>query len=181
MSRAGRRAGRKRQEGERYACGKLKPPAPNPKVVALRRAMLGREDLAPAALAAAENPLDLMLARGWIEERLHRAANAYAALHRRAGLEAPALRSGSFEKVSRAFDAALGDGSAMASLRELWAELRPAQAQALLEVSVRASWPEWVTFRLAGKEVPPFWDLRRIALMAGLETVAAVLRRERRR
>lgn len=179
MSRVRRKSGRKRAEGERHACGKLRPPGPNPKVLAIRRAMLGREDLEPAALAAAENPLDLMLARGWIEERLHRAAVAYAALHRRAALEAPALRSASFEKVAGSFDGAAGDGAAMAELRTIWTALAPAQAQVLLEVCVRASWPQWMVFRLAGKPVPPPWDARRERLMEALAKVDDAMRRTR--
>ncbi len=173
----GSRAGRKRTEdAERYPCGKKKPPKPNPKVLAMRRAMLGRDDLPAMALAAAENPLDLMLARGWIEDRLHRAARDYADLHRRAGLLAPALRTAQVEKLSKTFDAGLGDASAMAVLRDLWASMRPAEAQVLLEVCVRESWPEWVVFRIAGREVPPAWDVKRERLMGALEKVRAGLR-----
>ncbi len=171
------KSGRKRAEGDRYPCGKLRPPKPNEKVVALRRAMLGRSDISVMATAAAENPLDLMLARGWIDERLHRAARQYAALHVRARLDGPALRTGSYEKTAKSFDAALGDAEAMSVLRDLWTTLAQAEAQLLLEVCVRDSWPEWVVFRLAGREVPPVWDVKRERLMNGLERVWDRLRR----
>jgi hypothetical protein len=169
------KAGRKRLDGERYACGKRRPPAPNPKVVALRRAMLGGEAPSPGALAAAENPLDLMLARGWIDEPLHRAAADYAALHRRAALDGPALRRGDFEKVQRSFDSGPGDSAAMAALRALWAELTPAQARSLFETAVCASWPEWMILRLVGKPVPPQHEACRVRLMEALETVRRAL------
>jgi hypothetical protein len=171
------KAGRKRTDGERYPCGKKKPIKPNPKVVALRRALLGRDDLPVMALAAAENPLDLMLARGWLEARLHRAARDYAALVERAGLKGPAMRTAQFEKLARSFDAGSGDASAMATLRELWAQMRPAEAQALHEVCVRESWPEWLIFRLAGRDVPPAWDAKRERLIGALERVRAAQRK----
>ncbi len=53
------KGGRPRQGGDRYACGKLKPPAPNEKVVAFR-------DFVCKDRKRAENPLDAMLANDWI-------------------------------------------------------------------------------------------------------------------
>jgi hypothetical protein len=171
------KAGRKPTPGDRYPCGKKRPPPPNAKVMAIRRAMLGRQDLGALGLVAAENPLDLMLARGWLEEGLHRAARTYAGLHRRAGLEGPALRTGQYERAAKSFDAGMGDAEAMGVLRALWETLTAAQAQVLLDVTVREAWPEWVVFRLAGREVPPVWEVKRERLLAGLERVRAGLRR----
>jgi hypothetical protein len=48
----------------------------------------------------------------------------------------------------------------------------------LLEVCVRDSWPEWVVFRLAGRDVPPVWEVKRERLMRALEKVSAGLRRK---
>jgi hypothetical protein len=86
--RAALAAGRPRKEGERYACGRLKPPKPNARVVAERTRLLGTDQ----GLERAEAPLDVALARGWIGEAHHRTAGQLRRLYARAGLEGPRLR-----------------------------------------------------------------------------------------
>jgi hypothetical protein len=82
------RKGRPRKQGPRHECGKLKaePSGPTKEVLAKRRAILGNPDAKPHETRAAENPLDTMAARGWIDPSLARAGRAYADLYRRAGL-----------------------------------------------------------------------------------------------
>jgi hypothetical protein len=80
------RAGRPKKAGERYACGKLKPPGPNARIIAERRRLLGGDSL---DLSMASNPLDLAFARGWLSVRRYRAARALMTIRRRAGLKSP--------------------------------------------------------------------------------------------
>lgn len=83
------RKGRPRKTGDRKPCGRLKQPnlgAPTQQVLDKRRAILGKPDAKPHELRAAENPLDTMAERGWLEPSLARAGHAYAELYRRAGL-----------------------------------------------------------------------------------------------
>jgi hypothetical protein len=88
-ARARSTAGRPRKEGDRYPSGKLKPPLPNQRVIAERRILLG----GAGDISKAENPLDLMLARGWITEDEHRAGRAYAFLYIKAGIDLPRLKT----------------------------------------------------------------------------------------
>jgi len=77
-----RSRGRPRQEGARHPGGQLVRKAePNAKVMEIRRALAGPS--ACARLEAAESPMSLALARGWISPEQHRAGEVYAALWRR--------------------------------------------------------------------------------------------------
>jgi hypothetical protein len=80
------RPGRKRKEGARQPAGRLKGPGPTPELLGRRRA------IAPDP-AMAENPLDAALSHGWLTQKEHRAGRTYAQLFRRAGLDAPRLRT----------------------------------------------------------------------------------------
>ena len=194
------KAGRHRATGERYACGKLKPPPPNPKVLAIRRALIGEA----GDLRSAEHPLDLAWARGWIDERRHRAGQAYRQLYRQAQLGAPTGEATSnLERMERAegvderrladlgaealaevFDrafnrAAQPDLEARAAQGlSLWKQvnlgLSPAEQTEVFLVCVRASWPQWIVQRAAGRFGSRFEDKNRL-LLNGLNKVAQAL------
>lgn len=91
------KAGRPRKGGDRYACGKLKPEAPNQQLMAVRASMLGVQvgkDGRALGYQNASNPLDLALARGWLTEPRHKAGVAYAAAYARSKMGAPGLDAG---------------------------------------------------------------------------------------
>lgn len=181
-----RRAGRKPKSGARFPGGKLKPSAealaarrPNPKVLAERRALLGRAEAGPDELRRAENPLDCMDARGWLPEGLARWGFAYAELHRRAGLHQPrttliadsAPQGAGVDKASlaeltpeeavRVWEAAMsrpvtaggwdGDPDAAATLKALWRALGIAACTELHSVCLARSWPVWAMQKVCGR------------------------------
>ena len=137
------RAGRPRKDGERYENGRLKPPPPNARVVAERRALLGEADAGRSRLKMAENPLDLILARGWLSREHYDAGRSFAALHGRARLSLPPIRTSSLETRVRAVVAA-GDATALWRLNEIWTELDGEGRSALIEVCVLEVWPAWL-------------------------------------
>jgi hypothetical protein len=179
--------GRKRKAGPRFPGGKLKPTAeqriargPNPKVLAERRALLGRPDADAKTLRRAENPLDCMAERGWIPADLARFGHAYAELHRRAGLKqarttliaderrdgaglaAVALSSLTPDELARVWDAAMsrlsaepadadGDAEAAARLKALWRALGFAACTELHSVCLAGSWPMWAMQKVCGR------------------------------
>jgi hypothetical protein len=184
-----RRAGRKPKSGARYPSGKLKPSAealaarrPNPKVLAERRALLGRADAGPDELRRAENPLDCMDARGWLPEGLARWGFVYAELHRRAGLYQPrvtpitesAPQGAGVDKASlseltpeeavRVWEAAMsrpaaagggeGDPEAAAVLKALWRALGIAACTELHSVCLAGAWPMWAMQKVCGRSDP---------------------------
>lgn len=108
----GKRSGRGRppMEGDRYDCGKLKPPGPNARTVEIRAALLGIGGYAWTMagpntvaytdadgvehridLSKGENAFDVMLERRWISEDDHRCGRRYAGLFGRAGVNIPSL------------------------------------------------------------------------------------------
>lgn len=196
--------GRPRQTGERDASGRLRPPGPNPKVVAERRALVGQD----GDIARAASPLDLALARGWISQGQHRAGTTYARLYRMSRLGAPdrdvgfglpeqpgaeafdprGLREMSDREVAAAFDGVFdqvesGDAEARASaaFRE-WKALNglmgPAEQREVFLVCVRDSWPQWIVQRAAGR-FGTRWETAHGSLIAGLNAIEARSRRAR--
>jgi len=184
-ARARSTAGRPRKEGDRYPSGKLKPPLPNQRVIAERRILLG----GAGDISKAENPLDLMLARGWITEDEHRAGRAYAFLYVKAGIDLPRLKTADLGEASdRDIEHAPqpglrlrpewmddGDERAMDQLQALWRTLSPLARSEMLDVCCRDSWPQWVIWQAMGKEVPASWDRKRLALLEGLEFVCRAM------
>jgi hypothetical protein len=167
------RAGRPRADGERYANGRLKPPKPNPVVLAQRAALLGAgAGRGAAALRAAENPLDLMRARGWLSAEQHAAGVTWGALYRAAGVALPVLRTlrldemdlaahGAAAAAGRATRSAtrspMGDGdpAAMTRLTAAWSSLTRRELSALMEVCVLQTWPAWLLTLARGEAASP--------------------------
>lgn len=89
MARKGRprKAGPRYPNGQRVTAGPAKLNGrPTDQVLAKRRAILGKPDAKISETRAAENPLDTMAERGWLDPSLARAGRAYADLYRQAGL-----------------------------------------------------------------------------------------------
>ncbi len=196
--------GRPRQTGDRDAGGRLRPPGPNPKVVAERRALVGQD----GDIARASSPLDLALARGWISQGQHRAGTNYARLYRMSRLGAPdrdvgfglreapgveavdprGLREMSDCEIAAAFDGVFdrverGDAEARASAafrewKALNALMSPDEQREVFLVCVRDSWPQWIVQRAAGR-FGTRWEAAHGALIAGLNAIDARSRRPR--
>lgn len=196
--------GRPRQTGERDQSGRLRPPGPNPKVIAERRALVGQD----GDIARASSPLDLALARGWISQGQHRAGTTYARLYRMSRLGAPdrdvgfglpeapvaeasdprGLREMADSEVAAAFDAVFdrverGDAEARASAafrewKALNALMKPGEQREVFLVCVRDSWPQWIVQRAAGR-FGTRWEAAHGALIAGLNAIDARSRRPR--
>lgn len=134
--------GRPRKEGARTASGRLLPPPPNELVLARRAAIC-------ADPAMATCPLDAAYANGWLTRREYGAANAYVAVHKRAGLGGPGARQ---------VDPSLPTGAAI-ELADRWSELSERDVR-----SMRLS-------QLPDKELVLIWDsaLRDLGRMADPE------------
>jgi hypothetical protein len=175
------RSGRPRKDGERYANGRLKPAGPNERVLAQRRALLGEPEAGVGQLKAAENPLDLMLARRWVTPDLHQAGRNFAALHALARLSLPPVRTSDIETNVRAISQARTDPVAIWRLNEVWAQLAQDARNALIEVCVLEAWPPWLigAARAGEPEIQRalLASRRRRALEEGLAAVAEVLAR----
>jgi len=207
MSPAKRSGGRPRKPGPRHPSGKLvQKVEPNEKVVAQRRALL-RDAQAPAGnLAAAEHPMTLALARGWISEEQHRAGEAFAQAWR---LSHPQRRAPGLDELPEpaARDtrrlAELGDAEIAQAFDKAFARRTGPTDRAAAETAARAryitlcrvmtaeeqnevflgfclaSWPQWIVQRCAGRFDTP-WERKHRLLVAGLEAAAGVLRSRRR-
>lgn len=163
--------GRPRLEGDRYDCGKLKPPPPNERVIAMRRHMLGNPSARVGQLAVAENAVDLAHARGWLTPNQREAINAYRELYVTAG---PAFAASVLKmKVAdmnrsggggRAVDTAQrivqhvdrGHPGARDDLRTIWGMLKPypARQEALNAIALRSEWPRWMVDAIRRGEEP---------------------------
>jgi len=191
--------GRPRKDGPRHPSGQLvQKVEPNPKVVALRRALLGAAG--DARLADAEHPMTLARARGWISEAQHQTGLAYAAAWRRShpqrrapGLQEisePASRDArrvgemSDAELARAFDAVFCDPEARGPPTEAeQAEARsrynamsrsitPEEQNEVFLCFCLASWPQWILQRCAGR-FDTSWERKHRLLASGLETLSA--------
>jgi hypothetical protein len=200
--------GRPRKAGPRHPSGRLVQKAePNAKVVELRRALLGEPAASQpaAALAAAENPMSLALARGWISPEQHEAGLGFAAAWRRShpqrrtpGLQEttePAERDprriGEMPdaEIARAFDAVLeatprdpaafaeSEVEARTRYNAMSRALTPAEQNEVFLCFCLGSWPQWILQRCAGRW-DTNWERKHRLLASGLETLA--MRRRRR-
>jgi len=188
------RGGRPRKEGDRYECGKLKPPPPNPVVLAQRAALC-------ADPMMATNPIDVMLANRWISEDQHRTACRYREDHNRAQLCGPTVptqqdlsapegvdaRNLRFTNMTHGEIAAIWD-SAMGRTPAPMTDQEDAQHRALerYKAANRAmttdqqnevngvvlldSWPQWVIQRRAGR-FNTSWERKRVLLLDGLNAM----------
>jgi hypothetical protein len=174
------KAGRPRADGERYACGKLKPAGPNPTVMARRRAIAGD-------VSMAENPLDAALANGWLTDREHRAGKSYGMIYRQAAIGAPGLAAGAFvetrwgeddelrgvairdmsrDEIAKVWTSAFEEGpraapadarereaaAALVKWRVVNARLSAAVRTELFSVCIQETWPRWILERVAGEQ-----------------------------
>jgi hypothetical protein len=198
------RRGRPRKDGPRHPSGQLVQKAePNAKTLEIRQALTGG---GAVPLGAAEDPMSLALARGWITAEQQRAGAVYAQMWRRshpqrraAGLEEtsePAARDlrrvgeMSDAEIAAAFEAVLaaserGGGPSEAS--EVEARVRyNAMSRAMTAAEQNevflcfclGSWPQWVLQRCAGR-FQTSWERKHRLLVSGLETLAG-MRRPRR-
>lgn len=158
--------GRPREDGERYACGKLKPPKPNERMMQQREA---------GDRAGGEHPLDYALAKGLITQRQHRAGMSFASCYTSTGLGRAGGSAGAsaeteptggeivdnWSALPDADVAALWDrlagatavpadrearsAKAMARWKELNDDLSPAQRPHVFRVCIQSDWPLWMT------------------------------------
>lgn len=56
------------------------------------------------------------------------------------------------------------------------AAMTPAEQVEVFSVCIRRSWPQWIVWKAAGKEVPERWDRNRRQLESGLDAVAEALK-----
>ena len=147
--------------------------------------------------------MDLAYARGWLSERQHRTGAMLQALYRRSGFPAPGVQAASSYEVDDALktdfrsfaelapgqvaeiwdkvfnvgdrpaDREAAAAEAMKLYRELLAGLPSALQSELFWVCLAQSWPQWVVWRAAGKDVPASWDAGRRRLEQGLDAVSA--------
>lgn len=202
-----KRGGRPRRAGPRHPSGKLvQKVEPNARVMAERRVLLGEPLAPPAALSAAEHPMALALARGWISEEQHRVGEAFAVAWRRShpqrrppGIEErpdPAQRdlrrvgemsdtelAGAFDAILRSRPDPADQARAEAAARARYVALcRVMTAQEQNEVFLAfclASWPQWILQRCAGR-FDTAWERKHRLLTSGLEAASGVLRGPRR-
>lgn len=190
------KGGRPRQEGERYACGKLRRPEPNPVVLAHRRALC--EDPTKAT-----NPIDVMLANRWISEDMHRTACRFREDRHRAQLCGPNVptqkdlsapegvdaRDVHFDRMPHAdiaaiWDSAMGRTPAPVTDQEqaqqrAWERFKAAcdamtleQRSEVEDVVLHDSWPQWVIQRRAGR-FDTSWERKFTLLIDGLNAMMA--------
>ncbi len=188
--------GRPRKEGERYECGKLKRPEPNPIVLAHRRALCDDP-------TKATNPIDVMLANRWITEDQHRTACRFREDRHYAQLCGPNVptqkdlsapegvdaRGMNFSQMPNADVAAIWD-SAMGRTPAAQTDQDQAQARAFSryksaceamtaeqraeveDVVIHDSWPQWVIQRRA-KRFGTSWERKYTLLIDGLNAMMA--------
>jgi hypothetical protein len=180
----------KKADRPRYPGGRLKPPTPNPRVVAERRLLLNAPEAHGAALRHAENALDLMLARGWLTQPLHEAATSFRRLYRAAFPPLPDLKTVSIaEEPTRDPDIRDirvqvsspnpdGNPAAMDSLRSIWRvlALQPAARSEVIELCLlHGSWPTWLVGMVERRRLSADEQLARRAFYWGLHNINAVL------
>jgi hypothetical protein len=195
--------GRPRKEGARHPSGQLvRKVDPNPKVAAIRQALMGGER--GVRCEAAEDPMALALARGWISAEQHRAGATYAALWRRSHPQrrAPGLtetpetaardvrpvREMSDAELAAAFDKVFVEAEASAPpSEESQVEARsrynaqsraisPAEQNEVFLCFCLGSWPQWLLQRCAGR-FDTSWERKHRLLVSGLETLSGTNRR----
>lgn len=186
------KGGRPKTQGERYACGKLRPQKPNARVVEIREAF------GLAKLGQKFTPIEVAFHRGWIDEEAYQAAARYAALHRLASHGAPRVstqqdrsvpngadvRALSFAHLTDKEVAAIWDSAmppepsqeddedrrrkATRQWKAINAAMTPEQRQEVFDVVILDSFPQWVIQRAAGW-FGTTWERKRELLLDGLQ------------
>lgn len=174
--RAAQRAGRPKQAGERYACGKLKP-RKNERVIEAKKALVGDG----LDIALADDPLDFIHAKDWLSTTRYRTALAYRDVRRRANVGGPRLdgagvgetssttgvagrsfRDMTDEEIAAVFDhvfrelpkqtAEEREAEALQKWMRLEAAMTLTQRREVGLIVVQASWTFWMTAMNLGKE-----------------------------
>lgn len=200
-------AGRPRQAGKRHPSGKLvQKIEPNERVMAERQALVS--GLEKVDLSAAEDPMALAYAHGWLTEVEHKAGEAYARYyaashvrHRSTGglSESPdpsqrdmrSIGQMSDAEIVHAFDHILDSTRAPAASEDremkararynaLSAAMTPAEQTQVFQCFCLRSWPQWLIYMASGKTAPESWDRKRKLLIRGLDIIAAQLTKPRK-
>lgn len=197
--------GRKRQEGERYPNGRLKPQGPNARTMEMRAA-LGVTDIGQAF-----TPIQIAARQGWLSADLCRIAATFASIHTLAGLGRSASAVGADREVEAGADVS-GDPSAPSffatlphsEVAAIWdavftsageeptsrqtreaeamrqwktanAAMTPEQRAEVFDVCILDSFPQWIIQRCAGR-MGTTWERKRDLLIAGLHAIGQALR-----
>ncbi len=142
--------------------------------------LLGEAGACARRLKAAENPLDLMLARAWLTRELYEAGKTFACLHARARLSLPPMRTSSLERRGGSASAQ-SDPVALWRLNEISSGLLAEQRGVLIDVCVLETWPAWLVTAATTEErvlrAALLAGPRKCALETGLTTAAEIMRR----
>ena len=207
-ARGHQQAGRPKQDGERYSNGRLKPRPPNPKVIEMRKALMGN---AKVDLSKASDPVDLAHSRGWLTDGEHRAAKKLEQLYQMAGFGPPRMNGNGLSEVQPALDidarsfATMPDKDAVAiwdkvfsseadevdreqqgaAAMRLWCsimkELSTPVREELFSVCIASSWPQWVVFMASDRPLTPNVSARRDRLIQGLGAVRQAVMRTKQK
>jgi hypothetical protein len=161
-------------------------------VIAHRRLLLGKPEARGQALRSAENALDLMLARGWLPQSMHRAGRSFQRLYAMTFPRLPDLRVGAIDEAPACDDYPVdrltrslvrvsidGDPAAMGTLRTIWRVLdhRVGTQSSLIEaLLLPGAWPSWLVAMVQGRGLSVVETTRRAAFFMGLHLVDQVMR-----
>lgn len=195
-ARGSSKAGRPRKSGERFPCGKLRPPEPNARVLEQRKA--GDSE-------AGEHPLDFALSNRWITPEMHRTAMNYVSAYSHAHIGGPRLALGGlcevvpseelrmnwsemtdveiagifddvFNEMPQALNPEQQEAASLASWKRLNHVLTPDERQELFLVCVVGSWPLWMPKQASNHALGATDTRKRAALFNALEAVSRALR-----
>lgn len=187
------KAGRPRQDGDRYPSGKLKPRKPNERTLEMRRSV-GVIDIGQAF-----SPIQVAARQGWLSEEDCRTAALLAAIYSQAGIGRPVAGSASVtetpeptevsrdfwyfstlpsKEVAEIWNAVFNFAGQNTTQQERaerstkqWkvanAAMTPPQRQEVYNVCILDSFPQWVIHRAAGR-MDTSWENKRTLLIEGL-------------
>jgi hypothetical protein len=200
------KGGRPRKAGARHPGGRLiqadQKVEPNAVVTLARQTLMGDCRADPSA---AEAPMSLAYARGWLTEAEASAGKAFAAAYRSThptrrvspSYEAPSLadadrrsiREMSSAEITAAFDAMM-DGTRRQSTDDArqaaacarynsWSQaLTALEHQEIFNAFIREIFPQWLGWQITGRAQTPESLRRRAALFKGLGVINTLLRRK---
>jgi hypothetical protein len=168
----------------------------NPKVIELRRALIGKGDT-----AAADDPVELMRAKRWLSDDAYTTAGLYRLAYERAGLCAPGLRLSEWSslpersdiiwadlsdaEITALFDAAFRldpdsehiAGPSLKVWKRMNASLTRLERQQVFDAVILSYWPAWLCARLGGPHNAAS-DIEGAAFLSGLEKVQRAITRQ---